>query len=332
MSERLTEVPDWTTLTPGSFTDLKLRPDVGADIEVAGRVIRGARPGATLLVTAGVHGAEYASIEAAVRVMNTDPQALAGTLVVLPIVNPPAYTARSIYINPIDGKNLNRSFPGRADGTYAERLAHWLTTTFIARADAFLDLHGGDLVEALEPFSIAPAGDEASLALGRAFGLPHLTVSEGQVMSIAAARQHGVPAIIAEAGGQGQWPETAIAPLVDGVRRVLGHLGMLGAAPEPLPIQLHAALAWMSAPVGGLWYPAARVGESVPEGQTVGVIRDVFGETLAELRASAGGTVLFAVTSLAMNEGDPLYGIGAPKAVQASSGPDRAVSTAGTPS
>ena len=310
MTETLTEVPDWTQLPPGSVTDLKLRPDLGAEVEIAGRIVRGSQPGPTLLVTAGVHGAEYASIEAAVRVMGTDPLALSGTLVVLPIVNPPAYWARSIYINPIDGKNLNRCFPGRPDGSYAERLAHWLTTTFIARADAYLDLHGGDLVEALEPFSIAPAGDEAALALGRAFGLPHLTVSDGQVMSIAAARQHGVPALIAEAGGQGLWPEEAISPLVDGVRRVLGHLGMLGAAPEPLPIQFHPALAWLSAPVGGLWYPAARVGEWVQAGQAVGLIRDVFGQTLAELSAPAGGTVLFAVTSLAMNAGDPLYGIG----------------------
>ncbi|MGI8747399.1 MAG: succinylglutamate desuccinylase/aspartoacylase family protein [Deinococcus sp.] len=310
MTAPLSEVPDLSALTLGSVSDFLLSPDLGAEVQIEGRIIRGARPGPTLLVTAGVHGAEYASIEAAVRVMATDPGELAGTLIVLPIVNPPAYRARSSYINPIDGKNLNRSFPGRPDGSYAERLAHWLTTTFIRRADAFLDLHGGDLVEALEPFSIAPAGDEASLALGRAFGLPHLTVSEGQVMSIAAARGHGVPAIIAEAGGQGQWPETAVTPLVEGVRRVLGHLGMLGGPPEPLPVQFHAALAWMSAPETGLWYPAVTVGEEVRAGQRVGVIRDVFGATLAEMQAPAGGTVLFAVTSLAMNAGDPLCGIG----------------------
>lgn len=305
-------LPEWSDLRPGTVTDLHLTPDVGADITVACRIVSGARPGPTLLVTAGVHGAEYASIEAAVRVMTQDPATLSGTLVVLPIVNPPAYQARSIYINPVDGKNLNRSFPGRPDGSYAERLAHWLTGGFIAHADAFLDLHGGDLVEALEPFSIAPAGDAPSLALGRVFGLPHLTVSEGRVMSIAAARDHGVPAIIAEAGGQGLWPEEAIGLLVDGVRRVMGHLGMLTAAPAALAVQEYAALAWLSAPSGGLWYPAVQVGDTVAAGQQVSVIRDVFGALLETLLAPAPGTVLFAVTSLAMNAGDPLYGIGTP--------------------
>ncbi|MFC4454022.1 M14 family metallopeptidase [Deinococcus sonorensis] len=302
--------PDWTQVQPGTVTDLQLTPDLGSGEPIACRLIRGARPGPTLLVTAGVHGAEYASIEAATRLMATDPQTLGGMLVVLPIVNPPAFSARSIYINPLDGKNLNRCFPGRPDGTYAERLAHWLTSEFIAHADAFLDLHGGDLVEALAPFCIVPAGDEAAMTLGRVFGLPHLTVSEGQVMSISAARQQGVPAVIAEAGGQGLWPEQAVAPLVDGVVRVMRHLKMLDGTSGPLPVQEYHALAWMSAPVSGLWTPAVQVGETVEAGQPVGHIRDVFGTVLAELSAPAGGTVLFAVTSLAMNAGDPLYGIG----------------------
>ena len=131
-------------------------------------------------------------------------------------------------------------------------------------------------------------------------------------MSIAAARDHGVPAIIAEAGGQGLWPEEAIGLLVDGVRRVMGHLGMLTAAPAALAVQEYAALAWLSAPSGGLWYPAVQVGDTVAAGQQVGVIRDVFGALLETLLAPAPGTVLFAVTSLAMNAGDPLYGIGTP--------------------
>ena len=98
----------------------------------------------------------------------------------------------------------------------------------------------------------------------------------------------------------------------DGVRRVLGHLGMLEHAPAARPVQEYAALAWLSAPVGGLWYPELLVGEQAEAGRRVGAIRDVFGTLLAEMTAPASGTVLFAVTSLAMNPGDPLYGIGTP--------------------
>ena len=109
-------------------------PDVGAAVELPWFVVRGAEPGPTLLVTAGVHGAEYASIEAAYRAAEQSPNGLRGTLLVLPIVCPPSYAARTVYVNPVDGLNLNRVFPGRDDGTFAERLAGWLMREAVGAA------------------------------------------------------------------------------------------------------------------------------------------------------------------------------------------------------
>ncbi|ULH17940.1 succinylglutamate desuccinylase/aspartoacylase family protein (plasmid) [Deinococcus sp. KNUC1210] len=193
-------------------------------------VVRGSEEGPTLLVTAGVHGAEYASIDAAYLIADTDPLLLRGTLIVLPIVNPSAFWQRSIYVNPIDGRNLNRMFPGRARGTYAEQLAAWLHEEFLSRADAVIDLHGGDLVEALEPFSIYVRGHEPSRRLALAVGLPHLIASESRGTTCEVTRTHGIPAIIAEASGQGQRGAADVLLLVQGVRNAMQYLGMMPGA------------------------------------------------------------------------------------------------------
>ena len=149
-------------------------------LELPFGLLEGPEPGPVLLVTAGVHGAEYCSIEAALRLLRIDPAILRGTLLVLPILNGGGFRARSIYVMPEDGRNLNRMFPGRPDGTASEKLAHWLVTAVYPRADAYLDLHGGDLSEALVPFSLFPSGSAASETLAGVFGLPVAVAAGGE--------------------------------------------------------------------------------------------------------------------------------------------------------
>ena len=88
-------------------------------------VVNGALPGPTLAVTAGIHGAEFASIEAALQVGRAiTPERLAGRLIIVAVANMPAFLARAIYVCPLDGKNLNRVFPGqgRRHGGRTDRL------------------------------------------------------------------------------------------------------------------------------------------------------------------------------------------------------------------
>src|SRR6266404_2582594 len=89
-------------------------------------IIRGREPGPKLLVTAGVHGAEYASIEAARRLTQLAPGSFAGTLTILPVINVGAFFQHRAFRNPSDEKNVNRVFPGDPKGTASDRLAHWL--------------------------------------------------------------------------------------------------------------------------------------------------------------------------------------------------------------
>src|SRR5258708_26161746 len=82
------------------------------------------------------------------------PADVKGTIVVIPLLNRPGFFERCVYINPVDGENLNRIFPGRPDGPWSERFAHHLLNDIVVKCDYTMDLHAGDMIEDLEPFVI----------------------------------------------------------------------------------------------------------------------------------------------------------------------------------
>ncbi|WP_454854812.1 succinylglutamate desuccinylase/aspartoacylase family protein [Rhizobium binxianense] len=279
------------------------------ELEIPFAIIEGAEPGPCLLITAGVHGSEYCSIEAAVRMMQTRPEEIKGTLLILPILNMEAFHKRNIYIMPQDGKNLNRMFPGRPDGTTSERLAHWLVTEVFPKADAYIDCHGGDLDEGLQPFTIFPAGCEKSKALAAAFGIPLAVAAGGAGYTVDAAHKLGIPSILPEVSGNGLWGEAIVGQMTDGIRRVMRHIGML---PGEAPVTpLDVVTMWVPvAPTTGLWYPTKDLGEPVAQGELLGEIRTVFGEVLAGIHSEKEGFILYRLTSLSVNEKEALLGVG----------------------
>lgn len=287
-----------------------IRP-LADDIEIPFGIIEGAQPGPCLLVTAGVHGSEYCSIETALRLLKLSPERIKGTLIVLPILNLQGFHKRSIYVMPQDGKNLNRMFPGDAAGTISQRLAHWLTTSVYPLADAYIDLHGGDLDEGLAPFTIYPRACEKSRALAEAFGLPVIVASGGAGYTLDAAHQLGIPGILPEVSGNGLWDEDTVGMMSAGVHRVMHKLGLIDAA-EPVPAgEQKVVTMWVpKAPVSGLWYPAKTLSEPVAEGEVIGEIRDAFGKVLASIRSEKAGFILYRLTSLAVNQDEALLGVG----------------------
>jgi uncharacterized protein len=305
----MSEIP-FSTVKPGSSLNGYIRLELDAPFDLPYTVVKGEKPGPMLLVTAGIHGAEYASISAAVNIARIAPADISGTLVVLPIVCVPAYNARSIYSNPVDGKNLNRQFPGDYEGTFSQQLAAWITENAIQPANAFIDLHGGDMIEALEPFTIYPEQHPESLALAQAFGIPLLVAAAPGGTTTSAARAANIPSILAEAGGNGLWSKEDVSTLENGVRRVMQHLGMLEGSFEAVACTELTQFAWLRSEIAGLWYPKQRLGQ-VKKGQDLGVITDPFGKVLQSVVAPIDGTILFSVTSLAIGLDDPLYGIGA---------------------
>src|SRR5215468_1303065 len=221
-------------------TDIRRYTADFAGLEVPVVEVTGTGPGPRLSVVAGVHGCEYASMAGARRWVNSlHGRSLRGTVTVVPVVNVPAFRARSPFIVPEDGKNLNRCFPGSPDGTLAERLAFAVFSRVIAGSDALVDMHAGDLVEALEPFVMYDGGPAEADARGlaTAYGLGYVlrqAPGPGQTVAgttSAAAAAAGVPAIIAEAGGCGLVEEAAVAAHTRGLDGVLRHLGMAAGGP-----------------------------------------------------------------------------------------------------
>ncbi len=289
-----------------------VRPIEG--IELAFTIIEGTEPGPCLVVTAGVHASEYCSIETAVRLQKTRPEEIRGTLVILPILNAEGFSKRSIYVMPQDGQNLNRQFPGRADGTPSEKLAHWLVSQVYPQADAYLDLHGGDLDESLMPFTIFQRQPEASQALAVAFGLPIAIATQGTTHTIGAAAALGVPSVLAEVSGNGLWSEQTVGMMTQGVERVMKHLGMIerAVAPPPQPVPDFVTMWVPAAEASGLWYCAVEIGDKVAVGEPIGEIRDVFGTVLATTRSEKPGTIVYRLTSLSVNKGEALLGVATP--------------------
>jgi len=291
----------------------------GTPIRMPITVVNGAAPGPRVSITAGVHGGEYPGIEAAIQTAaGLDPKNVRGQVVVVHIVDVPAFHARSIYVCPLDGKNPNRVFPGNAEGTASERLAYTLFTEVIAPATHYVDLHGGDINEALEPFTIlvdsgAPAVDAASLDLARVFGIPYVIRGRVSGGTYSAAAKRNIPSILAEAGGQGLLQPEALRIHLRGLRNVLRHLGVVPGEPEPVaPMVLLTQLHWVTSAHTGLFYCEVTPGDRVTKGQRVGETRDYFGARLAEITAPAAGIVLFTVTTPATSVSDPLFGVGSP--------------------
>ena len=282
----------------------------------------GAAGGPHLCLLAGIHGGEYSSIAAVIRFMrDLDPGALSGRITAVPVVSMTSFRARTAFVVPEDGKNLNRCFPGSPDGTFSDVLAHHVFTELIAPSDVLIDLHGGDMVEALEPFVLynESAVSEEAHALAVSFGFPHIVCVRHDSAPIGgttsdAAAAADIPAVIAEAGGCGLLEEDAVRLHVDGLHRALVHLGMLSSEPPPLPReqQLVDRFLWLRSTNAGWWEPVVRAGEVVAEGTTLGTVKDLYGDPLEDVVAPEDGVVLFVTSSPAVDTEGLLLGLGAP--------------------
>jgi predicted deacylase len=283
---------------------------VRTTITLAGEDVPAFRIGSgepSISVIGGIHGCEYSSIAAVTRLMRELEQTkLNGTVTGVPVVSMESFRARSPFVVPQDGKNLNRSFPGDPAGSYTDRLAHDIFTQLIEPADAVLDLHGGDLVEALEPFALFHQPEARELAM--AFNLPYVVDSQGTLEGTTSGA--GRLGVIAEAGGIGQLKDDAVALLGNGAINALKVLKVLDGEPEPSRSKLVNRFEWLYSGPGGFWVPAVKTGEAVTQGQSLGEIRDLYGEPRQRVEAPVDGVVLFLTTSAAVAENGLLMGLG----------------------
>ena len=265
---------------------------------------RGAHPGKTLVVTAGVHGDEYEGMEAIFRVFeNLDPKQMRGAFIAVPVVTLPAFWV-GCRVNPLDGKNMARVFPGSANGTASQRLAHTLLNQVLRHADLYIDLHSSGRnyhMMTLVGYTTVGSQSETSKKAAEAFGAPviweHHGVSGGRTLS--STLELGIPSLYTEARGSGQASTEDVDCYTRGVANLVEFLDIAKlpqAGPPPQPSQCLYGLGDLDFALdcsqGGLFFADVPLGAKVTRGDRLGIIRDLEGRVAEEPRSPQDGVVI----------------------------------------
>lgn len=289
------------------------------DIVLPGTIICGKLPGKTMLITGGVHSGEYVGIQACVELgAELQPEKTVGTIVILKVLNRPAFENRAGSLGLSDGKNLNRVFPGNPNGTEMERLAWAITKEVYPKVDYYIDLHSGDDFEALTPYvyyagKAAQEVTEVSRKMAEQVDVPYMVrslVSSGGAYNYAASK--GIASILLERGGMGAWTSEEVNSDKRDVRNILSSLDIYQIRRDVrnyVPMEV-TDVCYQAASEDGLWYPAAKPGDMVAEGALLGTIRDYNGKLRETCRAEYTGVVLYQTGSLQVTEGSPVVAYG----------------------
>ncbi len=295
--------------------------DKGLDLPIS--VVHGKEPGQVLALIAGTHGYEYTSILALQRLLpQLDPTKMKGSVILVHLANPETFYSRRIYTSS-DGKNLNRVYPGKKDGTISERIAEAITREVIDQATHVIDMHCGDGNESLRPYSYwmtgnDPVVDAQSKELNLAYGLDHIVIDHDRTKDVKDSRYtamtgvlRGKPSITAESGGLGRTDEASIAGHFRGALSVINHLGIMAAPSVRVenPVWIAKSEVLLS-PATGVWEPVIDAKDAVVQGSLVGRVKDASGQLLAEVRAPFSGVMLYVVFTPPITKGEPVGFVG----------------------
>lgn len=304
------------------FIKVPAGADAATDIPVM--VIHGVSPGPTLALIAGAHGTEYASIIALEQLSQSiDPAGLSGTLIIVPLLNVASFLQKVPHLNPVDGKNMNRLYPGKPDGTQTERALWAVTRQVLEKCDYLIDFHGGDLDENLRRYSYwADTGNERVDTISRgmvlAFGFDHILIqrnrtpsANGAVTVTRHAQSRGKPSITVEAGHAGTTGAEDVEALRRGSVNVMRHLKMLTGPVMPVehPLWIGRS-AVVTSEQDGIFYPLVVPEAYVKQGMTIGYLTDYFGGKIRDITAPLSGIVIYIGAVPSMKKGDHVAYIG----------------------
>ena len=300
-----------------------------AETTIPVTVFHGKNNGPVLGLTAGVHGYEYTPILASQKLIKMiDPQELKGTIILVSIANMGSFLGRTPYINPIDHKNLNRSFPGLKKGSLTEQIAYFISQKVIARCDYFVDMHSGDAPEDLMPYvayyqhddrkQISKQGRAMASSMGfdpiivfKTKGKSYMNKEEPSLYCSAEAFKRGIPAVDIECGRLGMVEDELTEKIVMGIERLLTHLEMAQevaiAIKESKFIEKRS---YLTSTVNGIFYPFKKSGEYVKKGTKIGHVTNFFGKSIQEVYADTNGIILYIIGTPPINKGETLCAIG----------------------
>ncbi|WP_459193443.1 succinylglutamate desuccinylase/aspartoacylase family protein [Halosimplex sp. J119] len=265
----------------------------GTQVGLPVAVINGAADGDTLYMQAASDGDELNGVGVIQRVVpQLDPQEIAGTILVVGIVNYHAFQVAE-HRNPIDDTKTNRAYPGDETGTSTERIA---AATFKAarRADLILDLHQGSTSHMIEECRVRCGTrhrlHDACLELAKVFDCGYVLDQKGPDGQLArAAPDEGIPTIDPELGGCVGWDEQSIQTGVEGVFNVLSYYGFTDGQVDLNPQTRANGFEQYGAPAGGLVSRRVDLGERVARGDVLFEITDAFGTVKETVTADSSG-------------------------------------------
>ncbi|MCE8012070.1 N(2)-acetyl-L-2,4-diaminobutanoate deacetylase DoeB [Billgrantia desiderata] len=257
--------------------------------------------GPTALLTGGNHGDEYEGITALLKLSSSlRAEDVSGRVIIVPMMNMPAAMAGK-RTSPMDGGNLNRSFPGDPDGTVTEKIADYFTRVMTPMCDVVLDLHSGGRTLDIIPFGAShvlddPEQQRQALEGAKAFGAPYAMMMfelDAAALFDTAVESQGKIFVATELGGGGTSTPESLALTERGVRNFLIHFGLLqGKLEMPAEPQVYLdmpdASCYVQSEHSGLLELTLALGDRVEKGQVIARVYDMTRSGAAPVEYHAG--------------------------------------------
>lgn len=292
---------------------------VNSELKIPVTLINGTKEGKTILISGGIHNAEYVGIQAAMELADEiDPSEVSGNIIVIRLANPSGFEHRTMSLVYEDGKNLNRVFPGNALGTPADKIAFTMESEIFPKIDYYIDLHSGDGFEGLESFvfCLGNASDYVKETSRKMADMAHVDYMVVSMVARGGAYNYagtlGIPSILLERGGNSTWCVSQVEDDKHDVRNILKYLGILQGEPHTHGEKPRVVdpVTYEDAPVSGCWYPAFQPGETFKKGTLIGQIKDYFSNVLHSCYAKHDGILLYETISLCIQKDTPMIAYG----------------------
>ncbi len=271
------------------------------------------RRGPTIWLTAGVHGDEVGSVVIVQEIFRRIRKLglLSGKLYSFPLMNPVGLETISRKLI-LTEEDINRCFPGKPNGTLAERIAYKIFSTILeTKPDFVIDLHN-DWINSIPYVIIDPyPGLKLRQTWINAKNIGFLTnfpVVRENLESIDEMKKtltfnllhNGIPSLTIELGGAYILDEKMIITGVEAVWTILVSLKMVKPIPPQLVFRLpkiirRRLLTYSNKPLtskSGIIRFFVKPGQIVKKDTAVARVNNIFGKVEEILRAPHDGIVL----------------------------------------
>lgn len=271
----------------------------------------------TLLVTAGMDGDEYASIDAAYRLIEEySNKKINGKLIIIPIVNIPSFE-NNVSFNPLDNKYPKWIFPGKENGSPTERLIHWLNENYVSRCHIWIDLHGGGTGEVLNPYIYFYETGNKELSK-KITELISIIDTQKIIFKMKRAwnkcerlAKKGIIYIMTEAGYEGSKSKIWVKEHINWVKTVMDYMGLIRYKKRRVnQPRIYRKIYTIRAKSDGLWYPHISKDTIIKKGDMLGAIRSFDSKILNRYVSKYDGEYLWGKISLPVKRSEILLEIG----------------------